>query len=417
MAALPSDKVTTTLVKNVLGENSNNVGVLCKSLKINKWSKHKPVKFTQDNVDSFPEWWKANDGNCGLTIPQITNLADLDTRIITWEYNPPTGGAAAPFRIGDFRGYYHEAVPPIRTALSGDIEVNKLVGEWHQFDFIINRSMAEQLALSDFNKSPIGDCYVTVQCVSDTHTFFQSANSQSAPTTNIKVKDGGSSIYVRKSDLRDGKVYKLRFFLSSVALNMATISLGTNYIIPSDSANRTGGISMHVSTEALVNFTINGIAPTLDTKIYRPYSDIAYRPGMGQGMKMKTYGDIFVKVTATGKDGNGATLSGSQFRVTAQPSFVDTKSTIGLEGLLYDSTKKKVSSLSVPAGGSVVFYLELSQILARNASGLIMQPEADKNVFSMIDIRQITTSVQVSGLVGSFVGNFQYGSPGFVFNV
>ena len=43
--ALGTTNITTTLVGNTLGVASRDVGVLCSSSLINKWSKNKPVRY------------------------------------------------------------------------------------------------------------------------------------------------------------------------------------------------------------------------------------------------------------------------------------------------------------------------------------------------------------------------------------
>lgn len=117
--ALPLTGVTTTIVKQAIGLASNSVNALCNNYKINKWSKFKPVRY--DNVAPNrgvgADWWRAHDGNCGLSIPSYPNIAALFTAVrggaITWDYLPPTGVAGQPLRLADFRGYEHTAKPPL----------------------------------------------------------------------------------------------------------------------------------------------------------------------------------------------------------------------------------------------------------------------------------------------------------------
>ena len=55
-------------VRTVLGVSSYDLGTLCKNSngKINKWSKYKPVR-QPFVVAPNSNWYKANDGFCGLT--------------------------------------------------------------------------------------------------------------------------------------------------------------------------------------------------------------------------------------------------------------------------------------------------------------------------------------------------------------
>lgn len=115
--ALPLTGITTTIVKRAIGLASNSVNALCNNYKINKWSKFKPVRY--DNVAPNrgvgADWWRANDGNCGLSIPNYPTMSELFTALragtVMWDYLPPLGTAGQPCRLADFGGYEHSAQP------------------------------------------------------------------------------------------------------------------------------------------------------------------------------------------------------------------------------------------------------------------------------------------------------------------
>lgn len=44
--ALTTTGITTTIVKNAIGEATNNIGNICRNSNINKWSKYKPVRYS-----------------------------------------------------------------------------------------------------------------------------------------------------------------------------------------------------------------------------------------------------------------------------------------------------------------------------------------------------------------------------------
>lgn len=95
-------------VKRVLGESSNDLATLCKSDNINMWSLYKP------SVN--PDIYSDNDYKGGLTITNIS-LEELsiwfginDDRSCAIIYEKPYGGEKSPYRLGDFRGYFHKAV-------------------------------------------------------------------------------------------------------------------------------------------------------------------------------------------------------------------------------------------------------------------------------------------------------------------
>lgn len=111
-------------VKSILGESSNDLATLCKSSKINMWAKYKPTAIPVPFSDN---WYKGADGNYGLNIT-FENAKNNWTDIVA-EYSKanngyinfyirPTGGSRAPYRLGDFRGYVHDAKPEVKDYLT-----------------------------------------------------------------------------------------------------------------------------------------------------------------------------------------------------------------------------------------------------------------------------------------------------------
>lgn len=172
-------------VKSVLGESSNDVATLCKSTKINKWSKNKPIKH---NCLFKPTEAQKKEANYGISnIPyyrllgnmaqdvingsmkNATNISTLDTRIEPWHYQQPMGGYVSPYRLGDFDGYFANASAPIgaiteteiESSLSGKVSVvfNKntdTVSSLTFNDLASEKDFSNQylgLCLSDGNKS------------------------------------------------------------------------------------------------------------------------------------------------------------------------------------------------------------------------------------------------------------------------
>lgn len=117
MAAL-STPINTTKVANTIQSSSRNVGVLCTASTINKWSKHKPIRYPK--VDGLLEnEWR---GTTADILQNIIYGLKVGTGGMNWkdlhntnyEYvGRPTGGANAPYRLGDFRGYDHDARPSL----------------------------------------------------------------------------------------------------------------------------------------------------------------------------------------------------------------------------------------------------------------------------------------------------------------
>ncbi len=105
--------ITASQVKEVLGETSHNIGQLCSSSNINKWSFYKPVRSTKVAMEDDSDYYDCNDG---FSISTYSSALDLISGVVNntaWTYQPRTV-----YRLGDFRNYNHNAT------------------EWFQFDAI-----------------------------------------------------------------------------------------------------------------------------------------------------------------------------------------------------------------------------------------------------------------------------------------
>ena len=95
--ALPNTNISVAMVKAELGAATNDVGRLCIHPNVNKWSARKPIDH-----------------------PKLSGLTEQDYRDntyglypVTGAYHRPKGGASSPYRLDDFRGYNHLAMPPV----------------------------------------------------------------------------------------------------------------------------------------------------------------------------------------------------------------------------------------------------------------------------------------------------------------
>lgn len=175
MAALPTTGITTSMVASAIGAGSNDVGTLCTHPNINKWSKYKPISLPYITTDGITDWHLGGDGKCGMTIPVYTSegaitapgtfLYNLKNHNVNWAYNPPTGGGSSPYRLGDFRGYNHDAIHPISVDESANIFLNS-PGDWFRL-FVgmeITPGNTSNLSLEDIehNSIPMSDFYLGV---------------------------------------------------------------------------------------------------------------------------------------------------------------------------------------------------------------------------------------------------------------
>ena len=135
-------------VRSCLNDTSTDVGSLCSSTKINKWSKYKPVKLSDKNTVtgqwdfsnncwlSTASWWRGSQTielsyaeECGYRIPCITPSSEyrsqayytIDDTAIPGGYtapnNVPNGlwqyQARTIYRLSDFAGYSHNPTKPL----------------------------------------------------------------------------------------------------------------------------------------------------------------------------------------------------------------------------------------------------------------------------------------------------------------
>lgn len=100
-------------VQQALGLSDGDLGTLCRSDKINKWSKHKPVGWPSyifkpgDGGTVDVQWWKGGDYTApyGIDIGwyDYEHIADIFTSKERFTYKERT----APYRLADFDGYHH----------------------------------------------------------------------------------------------------------------------------------------------------------------------------------------------------------------------------------------------------------------------------------------------------------------------
>lgn len=110
--ALEDEKITAPVsvddVKSVLGESNNDLAALCKSAKINMWAKYKPVDSDNAFLD-INTGWKGKRNDCNINYPKATSIYDIKGYYSQADNGFTHRTASAPYRLGDFRGYNHNA--------------------------------------------------------------------------------------------------------------------------------------------------------------------------------------------------------------------------------------------------------------------------------------------------------------------
>ena len=135
--------VSMSDVQTAIGFPSTDLGQLCRGSNINMWAKFKPVikavidinsqlnsdKTWKSDLDLTDPWWKATNGDYGLTYTvynigigssdmanTLTTLGRaIDGQLNGWAYAKPTGGASSPYRLTDFNYHNTKAPRPINV--------------------------------------------------------------------------------------------------------------------------------------------------------------------------------------------------------------------------------------------------------------------------------------------------------------
>ena len=198
-------------VKTVLGESVNTLSGLCKSTKINMWAKYKPVQFTGTRSTT---WWKGRLLDCGIEpykLSSRTSVADIvnhcDGTNNGWTYYARPNGSTYPYRLLDFKGYNHNATPPISSFRLG---ASTIAPGTTLSAFIVVRysSNSDMLSLSDIDV--LAPCYLGIYCRrTGTTTGFEGYCS----TT---IANGGDEVQLSTTGWTAG-TYTIYPFLSTAS--------------------------------------------------------------------------------------------------------------------------------------------------------------------------------------------------------
>lgn len=210
----------------------------------------KPIRKTATTLDRNSEWWKTDDGLCGMSVPSISggalgsipSLANYyDGAMNGWEYLLPRGTTSSyvePLRWADFRGYYAVAQPivtgyvcPTSATLSTtpNIMLGLPIGE-----------AGKQLQWSDFDR--FKDCYFGVLVKGSSNAMFQTATST--------LGSGGVELLLKVNSISAG-TYTIIPVISTIASSTPTKDdvYGTFYTIPYTSVTTLSVISSTLSIE------------------------------------------------------------------------------------------------------------------------------------------------------------------------
>lgn len=263
--ALDTTGISTTLVANTIGVSSNDVGTLCTSSKINKWSKWKPVRYNTLTGITLEQLSFVNYGLDLLSYTNFNNMIDaMRNNLNNWNYLKPRGMAtySEPFRLGDFRNYMHDAVNPISEDVVPNIAYTVYKDIYNVLDcgMLIEPSTTTQLSLSDLNISnSFSNCYFAVALLKQGTTYVGNWLSTAtvlgtATTVNVEVPINGLT----------AGTYQLFYFLIETAKPTITSEVTATWYFPLPLPIQTVTIG-NTSYNITMNGTSNGV--TVDYSI------------------------------------------------------------------------------------------------------------------------------------------------------
>lgn len=244
--ALANGKITAPVsiddLKNLFGEGSGDLATLCMSPKINVWAKYKPTVYPSPFPD---DWYKAKDGNYGINITVENGKNNWKDLVAEYSkanngygtlYDKPTGGASSPFRLGDFRGYFHNANPEVKDYLSTNVFIRE--SDTNQILTLFNPVSADGLQVSYFDFAAFKDKYfgyIITDKSKSTLMFITTASSV-----------GTFTVPLPKNALQVGDYLAFPMFCSFNYSSIHTLHQMTCYAIP----NLAGGKQLFIISQS-----------------------------------------------------------------------------------------------------------------------------------------------------------------------
>lgn len=240
----------------VLGVGSYSLRYMCSNQhgRINPWARYKPVRYPSLSPGPNEKWWKAWDGNCGISPKRISGYRDsvnwANGSMNGWEYQAPTGGDSSPYRTLFFDGYNHKARPPIGNfyvpAQASNQHSSNTFGASCAIMMPSQGTLTDELNMGDF--SEIADCYFGIYAK-------QRNGSQSRRVTGTgKIGEGNSFAEMRSYGMPSG-TWDVYPFLSTIIIGQDDNDKVADYFsIPLVSAKSISIVSSYVNITILPGF-------------------------------------------------------------------------------------------------------------------------------------------------------------------
>lgn len=365
MATLGVTNITISQIKTALGEISNNLSYLCKSGNINMFSKRKPVV---DSRLSIPSNEVGQANNYGISVP-LWNGANQ-----AWTYTKPSGGALSPFRIGDFRGYYHDAGLPII--------ISSYTGVIHNiaYNSILQLSGISSVPDPDSPGLAIGDVlpgyFFAVQLKNSANEVVWGTNPIAE---SVGITIDFSLAPFNTNNWRNSTI-ELKFFMSSAAKTFAEADKSViKKAIHSTASNLTTQ-SIQTTLTPFIEVEISGIRTSINSGTWM-WPDGPYDP-KDPPLPLVSTGPIALLCKFKNNGPGEYTISGSSFKFGTPSNYHNIDRRLPFLSNIYNTSGTPISGITIGAGqwSSDIILYDGYMLNWNGSSGQIPASPVDKFV-------------------------------------
>ncbi|WP_430815212.1 hypothetical protein [Carboxylicivirga sp. RSCT41] len=349
--ALSETNLTIDDVKTAIGDNSNDVGVLCTSNNINMYSLKKPV-YQENNTAS--EWYKSKDGNYSLLIPSYS----YGQTPSDWTYNKPSGGSVEPFDLGHFRGYNHSGEIPMVQPQSS-ISFNKWSDSYVTFMFTLSPQSASNINMSDldYNGIPLDQMHLGVE-------VSKSGEATQYLTAQAPISGGDGAVLDFNLSPFNGwstGTATVKFFLSKLPRAQGATEPTAN-----EKCNLPSGTGTYRT--CTLSITNSSVLSVTDQWLGKTKTGTFYDPEQTPETPIVSGSYASWKVTIRNTDSESYTLYDHDLDWELNPNMAGMNTTIDCNGKMYNTSGTAINSVSIGAGSSTTIVLYGSVLNSQSTS-------------------------------------------------
>ena len=347
----------------------------CRSPRVNKFSRYKPVAYPQ--MDPISEAQRQSVAH-GITLPtpvrstSINGQSIMDACTLDWGYHQPTGGDSEPYRESDFvqgpntsNGYYHYAVPPIQvvyprdgwTFMRGtdsgrwltiyvDLDPDDSALNLQSYDFVASGLNLNEWTLIAY----VDSSYMNTKVFASDDTILNDGEI-SGNTIAINIPSGSGSwscdVYICMYRYNNSiSRYEFMPLPKQDDYNPEYYTLN----VVDDAQQSGGGVPGGTTEEMFQNVSFSyGLNGT-----YKTAWDCT--DGGTAKWAMKSAGGLYVKMELKNTSNSASTIDRQDFELDLNGLGAVTPTT------LYNSNKQSVSSISIASGGTATVYMYFNAI-------------------------------------------------------